>query len=219
MSKSEYTPREEFVNSVTHGLGLLMSVVGLIVLICLAAAEGDPRKGVAYGIFGGSMVLLYAASTLYHSISHPKVKHAMRIFDHCAIYVLIAGTYTPFMAINFGGTWIGWTYLIVIWGLAIAGISVKAFHLHHSPWFVASIYVAMGWLGALAIKPALTAVPAGGLAWLFAGGIVYTVGVLFYAFEKLPYSHGIWHGFVMGGTTCHYIAVILATAAFAQPTL
>lgn len=206
--KKYIDPREELANSITHGLGLLLSIAGLVVLIVTASQRGDTMQIVAYTVFGATMVSLYSASTLYHSARHPRFKRIMRFVDHAAIYLLIAGSYTPFLVLNMRGA-VGWTLFATIWGLAVIGIFAKILHMDRMPMLTPLLYIAMGWLSIFAIKPALDAIHPNGLAMLFAGGLVYTLGVVFYSLERLPYNHAIWHGFVMGGTFCHYFAVIL----------
>ncbi len=198
--------REEIANSITHGIGFLLSVVGLVVLVVSASIEGDPWKVVSFTVYGSSLVALYLASTFYHSFHSPRLKHALRVIDHCAIYLLIAGTYTPFTLLNMRGPW-GWTLFGVIWGLAAIGIGAKAFHVDRYPILTPLIYIAMGWLGVIALRPTLETIPAGGIALLAAGGITYTVGVIFYALDRLPYNHAVWHLFVLGASACHFFAV------------
>lgn len=173
--------------------------------------QGDPYKVVSFSVYGATLVLLYLASTFYHSFYHPKVKHVLRIIDHCAIYLLIAGTYTPFTLLNLRGP-IGWTLFGTIWGLAAVGVLLKAWHVKRFPILTPLIYVGMGWIGVVAIKPSLDLIPAGGLALLFAGGVTYTLGVIFFAMEKLPYNHAIWHGFVLCASVLHFFAVLFFAA-------
>jgi len=201
------TLREEIANSITHGIGFLLSVAGLAVLVASASIESDPWKVVSFSVYGTSLVILYLASTFYHSFQSPRLKHAFRIMDHCAIYFLIAGTYTPFTLLNMRGAW-GWTLFGVIWGLAAIGIADKAFHVDRFPVLTPLIYIAMGWLGVIAIRPSLELIPPGGVALLVAGGVTYTVGVIFYALERLPYNHAVWHLFVLGASACHFFAVL-----------
>ena len=199
---------EELANSITHGIGLMLSVAGLITLLALAVLRGATWHIVGCGVFGVSLVALYAASTLYHSSWSPRVKHILKIVDHAAIYLLIAGTYTPFTLVNLRGPW-GWTLLGVIWALCLFGVLFKVFHVDRFPVMSTAVYVLMGWLGVVAIKPLIEYVPLGGLVWLLAGGILYTAGVLFFAWKRVPFNHAIWHLFVMGGSICHYVAVLL----------
>jgi len=198
---------EELANAITHGVGLALSLAGFVVLLVLAAMRGGPRHIVSCAIYGATLVCLYAASTLYHGIPSPRLKRALRIFDHCAIYLLIAGTYTPFLLVNLRGGW-GWSLLGIVWGLAMAGIIFKFRFVDHFPFLSTTVYLLMGWLAVIALKPLLAAVPPSGLLWLLAGGLLYTLGVIFYAWKKLPYNHVIWHLFVLAGSTCHYVAVL-----------
>lgn len=197
----------ELANTITHGIGLALSIAGFVVLLVLAAVRGNPRHIVSCAIYGATLVCLYAASTLYHGIPSPRRKRALRIFDHCAIYLLIAGTYTPFLLVNLRGGW-GWSLLGIVWGFAMAGIVFKFLFVDHFPFLSTVIYLLMGWLAVIALKPLLAAVPASGLLWLLAGGLLYTLGVVFYAWKRLPYNHVIWHLFVLAGSTCHYVAVL-----------
>jgi hemolysin III len=178
------------------------------VLVSLAAVYGDTWRVVSFSIYGATLVLLYLASTFYHSIQHPRVKKALRTLDHIAIYWLIAGTYTPFALVNLRGGW-GWTLFGLIWGLAVAGTLFKVLLPGRFKILSVLVYVGMGWLVLIALKPTLAAVAPGGLAWLIVGGLAYTLGVVFYAWKQLPYSHAIWHVFVLGGSICHFFAVLL----------
>jgi len=198
---------EELANTVTHGIGLALSIAGFVVLLVLAAVRGSSRHIVSCAIYGATLVCLYAASTFYHGIPSPRRKRALRIFDHCAIYLLIAGTYTPFLLVNLRGGW-GWSLLGIVWGFAMAGIVFKFRFVDHFPFLSTVIYLLMGWLAVIALKPLLAAVPASGLLWLLAGGLLYTLGVVFYGWKRLPYNHVIWHLFVLAGSTCHYVAVL-----------
>jgi hemolysin III len=201
-----YETREEIANVITHAIGVVLSVVGLVVLIASSVMKGDPWQIVSFCIYGSCMLALYLASTFYHTFHSPRVKHVLRIFDHCAIYLIIAGTYTPFALLNMRGPW-GWSILGVIWALAFIGIGTKAFHINRWPLLTPAIYVAMGWIGIGAVQPTLATIPTGGLVLLLIGGITYTLGVTFYAIEKIPYNHAIWHVFVLGGSACHFFAV------------
>ena len=198
---------EEVINSVTHGIGLVLSLAGLVVLVVLASLKGDGLRVACSSVFGLSLTLLYAASTLYHSLRSPRAKHIFKIIDHAAIYVLIAGTYTPFTLISLRGFW-GWTLFALVWGLAVFGVFFKIFHVDKFQFVSTLIYLAMGWMCLVAIKPILSMLPSGGLMWLFAGGMFYTVGVVFFAWKRIPYNHAIWHLFVMAGSLCHYFAVL-----------
>ena len=199
---------EELVNGLTHGTGALLSAAGLGVLVVLACLHGTTLHIVSCSIYGATLVLLYTASTLYHSVRSPRLKHVFRIVDRSCIYLLIAGTYTPFTLVTLRGGW-GWTLFSLIWVLAAAGIVFQLLFAQRFKVLSAVGYLLMGWLAIFAVKPLIEALPAGGFAWLLAGGIVYTLGALFYLFKRLPYNHAIWHFFVLGGSTCHYMAVLL----------
>jgi hemolysin III len=199
---------EEFANSVTHGVGLGLSVAGLVVLVILAAVRGTAWHVVSCAVYGTTLVILYAASTLYHAIQSPRAKRVLRIIDHGAIYLLIAGTYTPFTLVNLRGG-LGWTLFGVVWGLAVVGILFKVFHVDRFPIASTLVYLSMGWLVVVAWKPVVTLIPVGGIALIAAGGMAYTVGVIFYAAKHIPYNHAIWHLFVLAGSIFHYVAVLL----------
>jgi hemolysin III len=199
--------RGELFNSITHLVGTVMAIVGTTVLITAATLHGaGPRRIVALSVYGAMMVVLYLSSTLYHSLKG-RAKQVFHVFDHCAIYLLIAGTYTPFTLVTLGGVW-GWTLFGVIWMLAIAGVAKDVFL--HGRYRVVSVtlYVIMGWLVVIAFGPLKAALPMAGIWWLVAGGIVYTAGVLFFALSKhVVHMHGLWHLCVIGGSVCHYVAV------------
>ena len=203
--------REEMASALTHGLGATAALAGGAVLITLAALYGDGWQLGASIVFGVALVLLYLASTLYHSIHHPVIKGRLKVFDHCAIYVLIAGTYTPFTLIGLRGS-VGWWLFGTIWALALAGVVFKLFYTGRFKKLSTMIYVAMGWLIMVAAKPMFSALDAWTLGWLIAGGAFYTLGTFFYHRPAMRYSHAIWHLFVLGGSISHYIAV------FAQVT-
>lgn len=200
---------EELANSLTHGLGLTLSIAGFLVLVVLAAMRGSAWRIVGCAVYGFTLICLYATSTLYHSTRSRRLKRILRVCDHSAIYLLIAGTYTPFLLVNLRGSW-GWSLFAVIWSLAMAGILFKVWFVEHLAILSTAVYLMMGWLALLAIKPMLLTVPLSGLIWLVAGGVLYTVGVVFFAWNKIPYNHAIWHGFVLAGSTCHYFAVLCA---------
>ena len=201
-----WTLGEEVAHSITHGVGLLAAVTGLVVLVLLAAATRDPWRITACSIYATTLVLLYAASTLYHALSATRARNVFRVLDHSAIFLLIAGTYTPFALVSLRGPW-GWTLLGIVWGLAIIGVAAKAIYGTRWPILSTALYIGMGWTVVIALKPLVDHVPAGGVAWLVAGGLAYTGGVVFYAWTRLRYSHAIWHVFVLAGSVCHYIAV------------
>ncbi|MGB3182109.1 MAG: hemolysin III family protein [Cyclobacteriaceae bacterium] len=199
---------EEIANSVTHGIGVGLSIAGLAVMLVLAIVNGDAWHVASVSIYGASLVTLYLASTLYHSVLKPKAKRQLKILDHAAIYVLIAGTYTPFMLVNLRGPW-GWSLLGTVWGLAIAGIIFKIFFIGRFERLSLAIYLLMGWSCVVAAKPMITEIPTGGLIWLGVGGVCYSLGVIFYRWDMLKYNHAIWHLFVLAGSICHYFAILL----------
>lgn len=201
-----YSRREEYANIATHAVGVLLSIVALVLMVVFAAENGDPYFIVAVSVFGGTLILLYLMSTLYHSFRHPKVKHVFRVFDHSCIYLLIAGSYTPFTLVSMRGGW-GWTLFGITWGLALCGIVFKIFFTKRFNILSTLMYIALGWLVVVAAKPIIASVPTGGIVWLFAGGMLYTSGVVFYAWRRVPYHHAIWHLFVMAGSFCHFLAV------------
>ncbi|MFT3763477.1 MAG: hemolysin III family protein [Pseudoxanthomonas sp.] len=198
--------RDEIASALTHGLGATAALAGGAVLITLAAIYGDGWQLAASIVFGVTLLLLYLASTLYHSIQHPVAKGRLKVFDHCAIYLLIAGTYTPFTLIGLRGPW-GWGLFAAIWTLALAGVVFKLFYTGRFKLLSTAIYIAMGWLVIVAFKPMLDRLDGATIAWLLAGGVFYTLGTFFYHREKIRYSHAIWHLFVIGGSVCHFVAV------------
>lgn len=198
---------EEIANSVSHGLALVLAVAALPVLILSAARIGNTKFTFGVVVFGATIIVLYLASTLYHSLTHERAKQFFRHVDHCAIFLLIAGSYTPFTLGVLRGPW-GWTLLTIIWVLAVAGIAMKIFTGHRHWWLSMVLYVVMGWLAIVAIKPILTLVPLPGILLILAGGIAYSGGLAFFAAHRLRYNHFIWHLFVMAGTICHYLAVL-----------
>ena len=199
--------REEIANSISHGLGLVLALVALPILVLSAMRIGSTHFLVGVAVFGATMVLLYLASTLYHSITHAPAKRLCRMFDHSAIFLLIAGTYTPFTLGVLRGTW-GWTLLAIIWSLAITGIICKALPGTRHSWISMVLYLVMGWLAIVAVKPIWLHVPVPGILLIVAGGVAYTGGLAFFSARSLRYSHFIWHLFVIAGTTCHFFAVL-----------
>ncbi len=204
---ARYSTAEEIANSITHGVGLLLAIAGLATLVAFAVLRGTAWHIVGCSIFGATLVLSYLTSTLYHSIPTARAKSILRIFDHCAIFLLIAGTYTPLMLVNLRGPW-GWSILGVVWGIATLGIIFKVTMLRK--WTVVSVvlYVAMGWVVVVATKPLLSAVAPGGLLLLLLGGLAYTGGVIFYGLRRMPYHHAVWHLFVLAGSVLHFFAVL-----------
>lgn len=200
-------PGEELANALTHGVGAAAALAGGAVLVTLVAIHGDGWQLAGAIIFGVALLLLYTASTLYHAISHPVAKGRLKVFDHCAIYLLIAGTYTPFTLVGLRGA-VGWWLFGAIWALALAGVVFKLFYTGRFRRLSTLIYLAMGWLVVVAAGPLLRALDAATLGWLLAGGVAYTLGTLFYLRPRMRWSHAIWHGFVIAGSVCHYISVM-----------
>ena len=204
--------REEVANSVTHGLGLLASIVGAVVLVSLAAQQGEGWHVASAAVYGATLVALYAASTLYHVFKGTRARDVLRLLDHCAIYLLIAGTYTPITLVSLRGGW-GWALFGTVWALAVAGIFFKVFATGRFGYLSTVAYVLMGWICVLALKPILLLLSPGAIALLLAGGVSYTLGTVFYAWERIPYSHAVWHLFVIAGSVCHYLAIALYVLA------
>jgi hemolysin III len=199
---------DELASSVIHGVGIALSIAGLAVLVAVAVLHGDALTVVACAVFGTSLVLLYTASTLYHSISVAAAKPALRAFDHIAIYVLIAGTYTPFTLIALPGVW-GWSLFLAVWTLALAGSALELGLLKRYHKMAVLLYVGMGWIGMVVFEPLSKHLQTGGTALLLAGGLAYTLGVPFYLWRRLPYHHALWHVFVLAGSVLHFFAVLL----------
>ncbi len=212
-----YTPHEERANILTHALGMMLSLVGFLSLAFLAFRFGDMWHQISLLAYGTSLVMLYVASVVYHSTKDEKSRLRMRIFDHVSIYLLIAGTYTPFSLVNLRGDW-GVPLLVAVWALAAVGIVLKFFSINAKKWVSAALYIALGWLVVIAIKPVLNHVPMQGLLWLLSGGVIYTLGVAFYVWKSLPYHHAIWHLFVLGGSACHFLAVLVSSVPFEAQT-
>jgi hemolysin III len=204
---TRYTPAEELANAITHGVGVLVSIGGLGVLTGFAGALGDAWHIVSVSIYAASQILLYTFSTLYHAISQPRLKAIFRLLDHSAIFLLIAGTYTPFTLVNLRGPW-GWSIFGLVWGLALAGILAQGLLIKRAKWVNAALYIAMGWLCIIGIRPMLLSVAPGGLILLLIGGLAYTIGTVFYVWQKLPFHHAIWHGFVLVGSLFHFFAIL-----------
>src|SRR5690349_2248682 len=199
--------REEIANTISHGLGLILALIAVPILIAAAARAGNVPFMVGVIVFGGTMVLLYLASTLYHSLTHEAAKQLFRLFDHAAIFLLIAGTYTPFSLGVLRGPW-GWSMLAAVWTLAILGITLKIRKTTRHSRISIVLYVIMGWLAVVAVKPMVMLIPVPGIVLIFAGGLAYTGGLAFFAAQRLRYNHFIWHLFVIAGTTCHFFAVL-----------
>ncbi len=198
---------EEIANSITHGVGAALAVAALVILVTFAGIFGDAWRVVSFSIYGATLIILYLSSTLYHGLQAPKAKRIFHIFDRTAIYLLIAGTYTPFTLVTLRGAW-GWTFFGIIWGLAVIGVILTVFFVDRYNFLSVATYLGMGWLVVILIKPLIAAVPAGGMAWLVIGGLSYTLGVLFYAWKRLPFNHMIWHLFVLGGSISHFFCIL-----------
>ncbi|HEY4292985.1 PAQR family membrane homeostasis protein TrhA [Luteibacter sp.] len=207
-AQPRYPLGEEIASSVIHGIGLMLSIAGLAVLVAFSAMHGGARAVVASSVFGTTLILLYTASTLYHSVPGEMPKRILRTLDHIAIFLLIAGTYTPFTLLALPGAW-GWGLFGTIWTLAILGSAAELGMLKRYRKAAVAVYVVMGWVAVVAIEPLRTNLPSGGLLLLFGGGVAYTAGVPFYMARKLPYHHAIWHFFVLAGSVLHYLAVLL----------
>ena len=206
--KREQSQAEEIANSISHGIGLIAALVGAPFLIMHAVRHGDTGFIVGASVFSATMIFLYLASTLYHALPMGKAKGVFRVIEHSAIFLLIAGTYTPFTLGVLRGAW-GWMLLGVVWGLAIAGVALKVFDKAYHPILSTGLYLLMGWIVVIAVDPLLARVRTAGFLWLLAGGLSYTAGVVFFATDsRLQYGHLIWHLFVIAGTACHYFAVI-----------
>lgn len=198
---------EEIFNSITHGIGTLLSVAALVTLIVFAVMKGSVWHVVSFTIFGSTLVLLYLSSTLYHSFTSEKLKNLFARFDHAAIFLLIAGTYTPFLLTSLRST-LGWVMFGIIWGLAIAGVVIRSIYLTRFRKLMVALYLGMGWLMIIAVGPMMENLPKMSLLFLLLGGIFYSVGVIFYVWRTLKYGHGIWHLFVLAGSIMHYFAVL-----------
>jgi hemolysin III len=202
----KYSPKEEMLNIFTHGLGFFLSLAALTLMVISATMKGNTWHIVSSAIYGTSLVILYLASTLFHSAKRPKLRNRLNVFDHASIFVLIAGTYTPFLLVTLKGPW-GWSLFGVVWGLAIAGVILKLFFTGKWPILSTIGYILMGWVIIIAIKPLISNLEVAGLWWLLAGGLAYTSGAVFYLFRKIPYNHAIFHVFVLGGSFSHFMAV------------
>lgn len=204
---NQYTDSEEIANGITHGFGVLLSVAGLVVLIITASFHGDVWHIVSFSIFGSTLIILYSASTLYHSISNPLLKSGLKKFDHSAIFLLIAGTYTPFLLVHLRGS-LGWSLFGVIWTLAATGIVIKLFCIQRIQKLSVGLYLFMGWFGLIAMQGLTRTLPPASISLLIIGGVLYTAGVIFYSWKKLPYHHTVWHLFVLGGSISHFFSVL-----------
>ncbi len=198
---------EEIANSVSHGIGLLAAMVAAPVLIVDAVQRGEVKGVIGASVFASTVALLYLASMLYHALPPNRAKRVFRVLDHSAIFLLIAGTYTPFTLGVLQGPW-GWSLLVVVWSLALGGVVFKVIFGVRYLGFSVGLYLAMGWVALIMVKPLWLLMPPAGLFWLFAGGVAYTAGVAFFAADRIRYSHFVWHLFVLAGTACHFVAVL-----------
>lgn len=204
---NRYTLGEEIFNSITHGIGALLSIAALVILVAFASIKGDVWRIVSFSIYGFTLFFLYVSSTLYHSIFHEQAKRVLRVLDHVSIFLLIAGSYTPILLIAMRGVW-GWTIFGIIWAMAITGIVLNIIGLRKFKVVSLVLYLLMGWLIIFAVKPMMAMVPAGLFPWLLAGGLIYSFGFIFYIWRKIPFNHGIWHIFVLAGSTVHFLGML-----------
>ncbi len=208
-SPSEYSAKEELANTLTHAFGMVLSIVGLVLLLIKSTAHNaDALTLTSMGIYGSSMIVLFLASTLYHAIPYQRAKRALKTFDHCAIYLLIAGSYTPFLLVSLR-TPLAFGLMAVIWGIALFGIIMKLAFVYRFKRLSLLTYLAMGWLSLIVIYQLAMNLSVGGLTLLAAGGVIYSLGVIFYVAKRIPYNHAIWHGFVLAGCACHFFAIYL----------
>ncbi len=201
-----YRAKEEWLNVVTHLLGLLLSIAALALMVTFASLYGNAWHIVSFSIFGSSLVILYLASTLYHAARKRKVREKLNVFDHAAIYVLIAGTYTPYALVTLNGA-IGWVLFGITWGLAVAGVVLKLFYTGRFEKLSTASYILMGWVAVIAAKPLIENLSDGGLLYLVLGGVCYTIGAIFYSFRNLPYNHAIFHVWVLAGSILHFVSI------------
>ncbi|MFA7542929.1 MAG: hemolysin III family protein [Candidatus Cloacimonadaceae bacterium] len=199
--------KEELANAITHGIGAGLAIAALVILVVFAAKINDTWKVVSFSIYGATMIILFLSSTLYHSFPQPYLKRFFRILDHSSIFLLIAGTYTPVTIGSMRGGW-GWALFGVIWGLTILGIILKIFAMNRFKWLSSAVYLLMGWIIVIAIKPLLNVVPTSFIIWMVAGGLAYSLGIIFYSAKKLCFHHAIWHLFVLGGAICHFFGML-----------
>lgn len=207
MTVKNYTVGEEIANAITHGVGALLGVAALIILVWYALTVGTVWHLVSGVIYGSSLILLYMASTLYHAITNMRAKRILQLMDHAAIFILIAGTYTPFLLVNLRGPW-GWSLFAVIWTIAIAGVFLETMKKKRIKWLSLTLYLGLGWMAVIAVKPMLELVNSTALWLLLAGGLSYTLGVVFYVWKSMRYHHAIWHLFVLGGSVLHFFSVL-----------
>jgi len=207
----EQSLSQEKINSITHGIGAILSIVGFVVLLTMADKSGDIWRIISFSIYGTTLFLLYLVSSIYHGLTDIKIKSIFKILDHSAIYLLIAGSYTPITLIPLRGLW-GWTLFGVIWGIALLGIIMKVLFFEKTQTISLILYILMGWFIIIAIKPLIASIPSGMLLWIVLGGLSYSIGILFFIAKKMPYHHGIWHLFVLGGSITHFLGILFYLA-------
>jgi hemolysin III len=204
-----YRPGEEIASSIVHGVGTALSIAGLVLLLVHGARAGDGWRLGSALVFGLTLIFLYAASTLYHALPQPRAKRLFKVLDHAAIYLLIAGTYTPFTLVTLREHGRGWLVFALVWGAAVIGVATEAFWVNRPRWLSVLVYLVMGWVIVISIGPLRASLAPAGVWLVLAGGLSYTVGTLFYVLHRVPYLHAVWHGWVLGGSTCHFLAVLL----------
>ena len=207
--RRELTFGEEVFNSITHGIGILLSIAALVILVVFAVMHGDAWHLISYTIFGVSLILLYTSSTLYHSFTNKKLKNIFARLDHASIFILIAGTYTPILLTTLRSP-TGWVLFGIIWGVAITGVVIRSIYLHKFRKSMVALYLILGWMFVFALKSVITYLPVISLVFLLAGGLTYSLGVIFYAWRNLRFGHGIWHLFVLGGSVLHFFAILFS---------
>lgn len=202
-----YSKEEELANRLTHMVAAILSLFGSVVLLVAASHTGDPYRVVSSAVFCGSLSMFYVISSIYHTVQNPRTRYLFRVLDHAGIYLVIAGSYTPFALVSLReGN--GWTLFYFVWGLAVAGVIFKSFMTHRLAFLAPVFYIALGWIIVIDLEGLLTLVPIKGVLWLLAGGLFYTGGIVFYAIDRIPYNHAIWHMFVIAGSLCHYLSVL-----------
>ena len=208
VSLTQYSRTEEIANWLSHAVATLLSITGLILMVVFSTRFGNAYHIVSSAVYGASLIALYSASTLYHFITPGRAKVILRKLDHAMIFILIAGTYTPYTLVNLRGAW-GWSIFGVVWGVAAVGFALELFISKRVPWLSLSLYLGLGWLIVIAAKPLMITLESGGMALLIAGGVLYSLGILFYVWKKLSFQHAIWHLFVMAGSLCHFFSIFL----------
>lgn len=208
ISRAQYAKKEEIANWITHAVALLLSITALVLMVVYSARYGDAYHVVSSAVFGTTLILLYGASTLYHLVPVSRLKKVFQKLDHAMIYLLIAGTYTPYTLVNLRGPW-GWSIFGVVWGVALTGLLLELIMKKRLGWLSVSLYLCLGWLIVVAVKPLMVHLGGGGMVLLVAGGLFYSLGVIFYLWKRLPFQHAIWHIFVIAGSLCHFFSIFL----------